>query len=861
VSIYLVSILLVLDAVLIEYARRRASRSLAEASLWYGAFLSISGVMVVWNAMEPSTLAFYSGLSWIFLSSVPALYIAASSRPKPATSPADLKEKIQPPLHVVPSGPEKRALKDAGLDPDGIQAAVRTDLSPDGGYRRGLVVVTGEHLGCLVDGGPAWVARITDLESVTAESLVGCGHLAVRDAGKAVRIVARYTNACARPVGCVAKVVNDYLEARKKLKEYEEKSANGKLEEGKDKRPDDPKLDFTKDEIKDNHCPKCGLRMEDNTSVCPRCVKRAQVIVRLMGYARPYWGWLAASIALYFIGTALSLAPPYLMKRLFDDVLFPGAAREVGRYSRLGWIIVSLGAVYLLQTATAALTGRVATFFGSMVVRDLRAMVFNHLQILSLGYFDKRQSGALMSRMGNDVYSVENLMVDGIQFTLINGLMVIGIAGMLLGMNWKLGLLALLPAPMLVAFSYWFWHKVHGLWHRRWEMVSRLTAFLSDNLGGIQVVKAFGKEEQEIRRFAAKNVELYNATVGAEVMWATWRPAIGVLMQTGNLMVWYFGGRQVLNQTITPGTLVAFTQYLGMLYGPMMMLTMINNFLTSSFSATERVFEIMDAKPDVKDADDAQDLPRMTGAIEFKGVTFGYDPLKPVLKDLELSVKPGEMIGLVGHSGAGKSTTINLICRLYDVQQGSITIEGRDVRSVKQESLRAQVGIVLQETYLFTGTIAENIAYSHPGATREEVIAAAVTANAHDFIMSRPDGYDSLVGEGGSGLSGGEKQRIAIARAILHNPRLLILDEATSSVDTVTEQDIQQALVNLMKDRTTIAIAHRLSTLQRADRLVVLENGKITEVGTHAELLEKNGTYAKLVKSQAEVAKVMTLTE
>jgi ATP-binding cassette subfamily B protein len=500
-------------------------------------------------------------------------------------------------------------------------------------------------------------------------------------------------------------------------------------------------------------------------------------------------------------------------------------------------------------------------YFGSVVVRDLRALVFGHLQVLSLGYFGKREVGALMARLSNDVSLVEILMVDGIQFTVINALLAAGIGVMLLAMNWKLGLLALLPAPMLMAFSVWFWGKVRGLFGRRWEMYSRFSSFLNDSLGGVRVVKAFGKEAEEVKRFGIRNTELYHATVGAEIMWVTWRPILGILMQTGTLLVWYFGGRQVLNQQITPGTLVAFAAYLGMLYGPIMMLTQINNFLTSCFSATERVFEILDAKPDVKDAPGAVELPRITGSVELKNVTFGYDALKPVLKALNLEVKPGEMVGLVGPSGAGKSTTINLICRLYDVQEGAVLIDGQDLKSVTQESLRRQIGIVLQETYLFNGTIAENIAYSHPQATRGEIIGAAVTARAHDFIMGKPDGYDTLVGDRGGNLSGGEKQRVAIARAILHNPRLLILDEATSSVDTATETEIQQALVNLMKDRTTFAIAHRLSTLRRANRLVVLENGKIIETGTHDELVGKKGTYAKLVEAQADAVKVMTLTE
>jgi len=872
--------LLSLDAVLIEVARRRASRSVPEVILWYGAFVSVSGVLVAWNHLDPGPLPFNLGLGWLFVTSIPAILIASVSKPRrrDVSGLAGLREGVKDPLKVTPTGAEAKALEAAGIALDSIRAAARTDLSFDGNYARGLAVVTAETVACVAPDGRVVALPLAGMKGLGAELQVGGGRLEAKAPGGRVTVMARYTNASARAVGTLAKRVNDYLEARDALKEYEEKAARKKLEEGKDKpeegkdkpdegkgksdegkdkRPDDPKLDFANHDVKDKRCPKCGFRIEENTDVCPRCVKRTRVIVRLLRYSRPYIGWLAATMVLFFIGTALSLTPPYLSKMLFDKVLITGPNAGGDKLHTLMLLILGLGGVYLVQSLNGAIGGRISVFYGSIVVRDLRAMVFNHLQMLSLGFFNKREVGALMARLSNDVNWVEILMVDGIRFTVINTLLVGGISVMLLAMNWKLGLLALLPAPMLLAFSVWFWSRVEGMFGRRWEMYSRLSSFLNDSLGGVRVVKAFGKEAQEIKRFNVRNADLYNAGVNAELMWATYSPALGILMQGGTLLVWYFGGRLVLGAEITPGTLVAFTGYLGMLYGPMMMLTQINNFLTSSFSATERVFEILDAKPDVKDAPDAVELPRIAGSVELREVTFGYDPLKPVIKKISLDVKPGEMVGLVGHSGAGKSTTINLICRLYDVQEGGIFIDGMDIRKVKQESLRRQVGIVLQDTYLFNGTIAENIAYSHPEATIEEVISAAVTARAHDFIMTKPDGYDTMVGDRGGNLSGGEKQRIAIARAILHNPRLLILDEATSSVDTMTEQEIQKALINLMKDRTTFAIAHRLSTLQRASRLVVLEKGKVAEVGTHAELVAKKGLYAKLAEAQAESKKTV----
>jgi ATP-binding cassette subfamily B protein len=325
-------------------------------------------------------------------------------------------------------------------------------------------------------------------------------------------------------------------------------------------------------------------------------------------------------------------------------------------------------------------------------------------------------------------------------------------------------------------------------------------------------------------------------------------------MHSSSLIVWYVGGLGVLGGDLTLGGLFAFTMYLGRFLGPLNVLSRLNDWLTRSMTSAERVFEVLDAQPDVAEAEKPVGVDRLKGHVELKDVTFGYDKFKPVLKGVSLVVEPGEMIGLVGHSGAGKSTTINLICRLYDVDEGTMLYDGVDVKDYKIADLRKQIGVVLQETYLFAGSIAENIAYARPEATRERILEAAAAANAHDFVMRMPDGYDSEVGERGKKLSGGEKQRIAIARAVLHNPRILILDEATSSVDSQTEKAIQLALERLVKDRTTFAIAHRLSTLRHAHRLVVLENGELKEVGTHEELLAKHGIYYKLVQTQAEMS-------
>jgi ATP-binding cassette subfamily B protein len=378
-------------------------------------------------------------------------------------------------------------------------------------------------------------------------------------------------------------------------------------------------------------------------------------------------------------------------------------------------------------------------------------------------------------------------------------------------------------------------------------------------LRGVRVVKAFGREQEEVARFDRHNQTTRQALVVAEQTWTTLMPMMQVIMGLGGYLVWLVGGSMVIHGFETPGTLVTFMGYTPMLYGPLGILTRLNQWFTRSMTAGERIFEILDTEPEVAEPKEPVPLPAMKGLIELKDVTFGYEKHTPVLKHVNLTITPGEMIGLAGHSGAGKSTTINLIARLYDADEGQILIDGVDIRRIPMKDLRGQIGVVLQETFLFSGTIYENLAYGRPGADPKDVIAAAKMANAHEFIMERSDGYDSEVEESGNNFSSGEKQRLAIARAVLHNPRILILDEATSSVDTKTEKKIQEAITRLTEGRTTLAIAHRLSTLAGASRLVVLDKGEVKEVGTHAELAAKKGIYHDLVKTQTEMTSAIAV--
>jgi ATP-binding cassette subfamily B protein len=501
-------------------------------------------------------------------------------------------------------------------------------------------------------------------------------------------------------------------------------------------------------------------------------------------------------------------------------------------------------------------SGRLSAWLGSRIMHDVRFDFYQAVQALSLRRHDKTQTGALMSRLTYDTSMLNFFFIEVGTWIVPNVLQLVGISVILFVLKWKLALLVLLPAPAVAVLTMLFFRRLSGLYYKLWQRQAKMSARATDSISGMRVVKAFSQEPREVREFGDRSHELYRATFAAQGAWYGTYPVIWFVAALGTYLVWYFGGLSVLGEGMTIGTLMAFLALLGMFYYPIQLLTHFSDYANRAFCAAQRLFEITDADQEIYDDPKAEPLKGDKIGITFNDVHFGYVKDRPVLKGMSVEVKPGEMIGLVGKSGVGKTTITNLICRFYDADEGSIELNGVDIRNVKLRELRRHIGIVPQESFLFNGTIEDNIGYAKPGATREEVIRAAIAANAHGFTMRLPDGYDTRVGERGARLSGGEKQRIAIARAILHDPKILILDEATSSVDTETEQLIQEALAHLVKGRTTFAIAHRLSTLRNANRLLVLEDGKQVELGTHEELLAKGGIYRKLVDMQSKLSSI-----
>lgn len=567
---------------------------------------------------------------------------------------------------------------------------------------------------------------------------------------------------------------------------------------------------------------------------------------RLFAFVGPYRFRLYLAFAAIIVGSLLGLAGPYTLQFLIDAVFQQNNARLLNQ------ITLILIAIFAVQSVFYFIRAYLLTYVGERVMADLRIKLFNHLQGLSLSFFNERRTGELVSRVTNDVSTVRALVTSDISTAISQVLTFIGALVLIVVTNWRLTLFMFLLIPSVMAIALLVGRRLRQLSSRVQDQLAGATTVLEESLSGIRVVQSFAREDYERTRFRDSIEKTFSLAMQRLRLSAVFGPTVSFLGFAAVVGVFWFGGREVLSGNLTAGQLFMFLVLTLTIAGSIGQFSGLWTGLQEALGATRRLFEILDTTSDISESPQAISLPRVQGRIQIQALSFAYldHPDDLILQDIELEIQPGEVLALVGPSGAGKTTLVNLIPRFFDPSQGSISIDGFDIRQVQVRSLREQIGLVPQETLLFGGTVRENILYGRLEATQEELVEAARSANAHDFIMELPNGYDTLVGERGVKLSGGQRQRLAIARALLKDPRILLLDEATSSLDSESELQVQQALQYLMRGRTSIVIAHRLSTIQNADRIAVLDDGRLVEVGTHQDLLEKNGLYAHLYRRQ-----------
>ncbi len=714
-----------------------------------------------------------------------------------------------------------------------MRTSVSFDIDPGGNICSGSLIAENGVISAVCGSETFFTSSLDGIEEIVIRTYVGCGtvelvpRLSPDDKSDSLEIC-RFSMACVEQVGEFCKVVNHYIETGE---ETEVSTAGFRV------------------------CPKCGRHYAKGMNTCLFCVEKSYLAKKLYSIAKPHMGALLFAGFFVILASVCSSLVPVLNARIVDNYLYNEAMTPDARIKGVIITACALAGVQILSKIFDMISKRRANKVSGDLSNDLRVMVYDKIQRLSASSISQKTSGDLMKRVTRDTEKVKNFITEQGMYALEKLLMFVVILVILLRISPLLTFIVLAPIPFVTFAIYKFWSTVKVRYQRQWRCESRESSILHDIVKGIRVVKTFGSEDREIAKFSAASKKLADVCVSNEHMWAVAFPMLGFFMGIGEFFVLYFGGRMVINSTISIGELLEFNLFLAYIYQPLRWMSSLPQRLGDLSASLVKIFEIIDEKDDVEDAASPKPA-KLDGDIVISSLSFGYKAYEPVLHDINLTVKQGEMIGLVGHSGAGKSTLINLIMRLYDADSGSITIGGTDIRDMEQQKFREQIGVVFQENFLFTGSVYDNIAYARPEAQPSEIVAAAKAANAHEFIMALPDGYNTIVGEDGHNLSGGERQRISIARAVLRNPAILILDEATSALDPETEEQIQQALARLVKGRTTFAIAHRLSTLRNANRLVVIEKGRIAETGSHRELIESGGIYSRLVNTQLETSKL-----
>ncbi len=689
----------------------------------------------------------------------------------------------------------------------------------------GIVTCDKEELRVIVNDEVATAFLCSEIEKLTADLAVGCILVFCHKKDGEVFLLCRSDNTYSDKITKAVRRINSVLEGNILQKKDTEKK-----------------------------CPKCGRPYRQGSETCLHCVDRKKVLVGTWALLTPYKGFIFASVFMFFAISGLNLLLPFLNRVAVDGFIKNPNSHSVNIGNFVLIMFSMLGVELALKGFSAFRTHLLIHASNKMIV-DLRNKLFEKIQRLGIGKISKRESGDLMHRVTSDTAQVENFLVNYLPSVLEQLTIFLVVGVFLLTYDPVLFLMIIVPTPIVVLSFRLFWRFMRVLFHKRWQTASKTNSILHDIFSGIRVVKSFGTEHREYERFSNSAEQEKLLQEKSDCIWSILMPILRFLISFGEYIILFYVGNAILNGKMTLGEMAQFSSYAGMIYAPLRMIAMIPRHLMRFTTSSAKIYEILDETVEVSDAEKPVDL-KIEGNIKLRDVCFGYDGGNEVLHKINLDIKKGEFVGLVGASGVGKSTLINLIMRMYDVEEGSIEIDGVDIRNISQESLRSQMGVVLQETFLFSGSVYQNIAYAKPKATREEIIKVAKLSGCHDFISNLPDGYNTRVGEKGSTLSGGERQRIAIARALLHNPKILILDEATASLDTETEKQIQDALANLSKERTTVAIAHRLSTLRNATRLVVLDKGGIAEIGTHDELMQKEGIYYGLVMAQREMSEM-----